>query len=102
MSYDGEWRISIQTPIGLQVVLLSLAEEAGRVTGSATQGAETVSMLDVALDGDRLRWSQTVTRPMRLSISFDVTREGDRLSGTAKPGILPKVRVEGQRLEPSS
>lgn len=97
MSFAGDWTISIATPIGRQEVALQLTERDGAVSGFATQGDETVALLDPQVDGERLRWSQNVTRPMRLSIRFDVTRDGDTVSGTAKPGILPSVKVVGQR-----
>ena len=87
----------IATPIGKQEVELRLTQHDGAVSGTATQGTETVPLLDPQLDGERLRWAQNVTRPMKLAIRFDVTRDGDTLSGTAKPGILPSVRVVGQR-----
>lgn len=97
MSFEGNWTIVIATPIGRQEVELQLIELKGVVSGLATQGDETVALLDPQVDGDRLKWSQIVTKPMRLSIKFDVMRDGDTLSGTAKPGILPSVKVVGQR-----
>lgn len=97
MSFEGHWNILIATPIGKQVISLQLTERDGRISGSATQGEETVAVLDPQLDGERLRWSQSVTKPMKLSITFDVTRQGDTLSGIAKAGILPSVKVVGQR-----
>lgn len=102
MSFEGIWNITIATPIGKQEVALRLTERDGAVAGSATQGDEVVALLDPRLDGERLRWSQNVTRPMRLSITFDVIRDGDTLSGTAKPGILPGVKVVGRRERASS
>lgn len=97
MSYEGNWDITIATPIGKQAVALRLTERAGEVTGVATQGEEAVPLIDPRRDGERLTWSQNVTKPMRLSIAFDVLIEGDTLSGTAKPGILPSVKVSGHR-----
>lgn len=97
MSFQGRWNVTITTPIGKQHVELQLTDREGQVSGSATQGAETVPLLDPHRDGDRLRWTQHVTRPMKLTISFDVTRDGDTLAGAAKPGILPSVKVVGQR-----
>lgn len=97
MGFQGRWNLIITTPIGRQEVELRLTERDGQVSGTATQGAETVPLLDPQRDGERLRWSQHVTRPMKLAIRFDVTRDGDTLSGTAKPSILPGVKVVGQR-----
>lgn len=97
MSFQGLWNVTIVTPIGKQEVELRLTQSDDKVSGTATQGRETVPLLDPQLDGERLRWSQSVTKPMKLAIKFDVTRDGDIMSGTAKPGILPSVKVTGQR-----
>ena len=97
MSFDGQWTITIATPIGKQEVLLDIVNRDGRVEGRATQGDESVPFLDPVTEGDRIRWSQQITKPMRMTIKFDLTRQGDTLSGTAKPGILPSTKVAGAR-----
>lgn len=97
MSFDGRWHITIPTPIGRQDVVLDIVDRDGQLSGTATQGDESVPFLDPVIDGHRLRWSQRVTKPMRLSIAFDLARDRDTLSGTAKPGILPSITVTGTR-----
>jgi hypothetical protein len=93
----GTWAVVISTPIGKQHVTLRIDERDGRLEGTATQGAETVSLVGARLDGARLTWSQSVTRPMKLAIKFDVNIAGDRMLGTAKAGILPTSKLEGAR-----
>lgn len=97
MSFDGRWTITIATPMGKQIADLVIVDDGVNVSGTATQGAETVPFVDARRDGDRLCWTQSITKPMKLSIRFDLVREGDLLSGKAKPGILPSVKVEGHR-----
>lgn len=98
MSFDGRWAITIATPIGKQEVVLDIVDREGPVSGTATQGAETVAFVDPAIVGDRITWSQKITKPMSMTIRFDVVRDGDTLSGKAKPGILPASTVTGSRL----
>lgn len=98
MSFDGNWRIEIATPIGRQVADLRISDQDGILAGTATQGDETVAMADLVADGDAIGWSQQISKPMRLTIKFALVRDGDTLSGTAKPGILPKSAVTGTRL----
>lgn len=97
MSFDGRWNITIPTPIGKQEVTLDIIDRDGQLSGTATQGDECVAFVDPVIDGDRIRWSQQVTKPMRLTIKFDLVRDGDTLSGTAKPGILPSTSVTGAK-----
>lgn len=97
MSFDGHWKIEIATPIGKQMVDLKIADRDGTVSGTATQGDETVDLIDPVVEGNAIRWSQQITKPMRMKIKFALTRDGDTLSGSAKPGILPSSAVTGTR-----
>jgi hypothetical protein len=98
MSITGSWNISISTPIGKQSVRLELIETQGNVEGVATGEKETAPLLNPILEGNRLRWQQSITKPMRLNLSFDVIIDGDTLSGTSKAGRLPTSRVTGTRV----
>lgn len=98
MSFDGRWQVTIPTPLGKQEVTLEIVDRDGQLSGTAKQGNETVPFLDPVVDGDRMQWSQQITKPMKLSIRFDLMRAGDNLSGTAKPGIFPSTNVSGARL----
>jgi hypothetical protein len=94
----GTWDLVIRTPIGRQDVVLTLqVDPDGSLTGHAVGSAETVPLDDIALDGDRLTWQQSITRPLRLTLRFDVTITGDHLAGTSKAGRLPTSRVNGHR-----
>lgn len=97
MSIAGTWHLSIATPIGTQLVVLELTEHDGTVRGSARGTAERVPLVDPVLTGDRLTWTQAITRPLRLNLAFDVTFDGENLSGTAKAGRLPRSTVTGTR-----
>lgn len=55
-------------------------------------------MIDPAVQGSRLTWQLKVTKPMRLHLKFDVNVQGDRMSGTAKAGMLPPSKVAGERV----
>ncbi len=98
MAFDGRWAITIATPVGRQEVVLDIVHRDGVLSGTATQGAETVPFIDPVADGDRLTWSQKITKPMSMAVRFDLVRDGDALSGKAKPGILPATAVTGIRV----
>jgi len=98
MSFEGKWDISIASPMGQQLVSLAIGREGGELAGTATQGAETVPFKNIQADGDRLRWTQNVSRPFPLTVKFDVTMAGDTMSGTAKAGLFPETKLTGQRV----
>lgn len=97
--FDGDWDVTIATPVGKMDIKLSIATSHGEVHGTATQGDETVKFMNPVIQGNKLTWSQQVTKPMRLNLKFDVTIDGDELHGTAKAGVLPASRVAGKRLK---
>ena len=72
----------------------------GVLGGVATSDAETVDIVDAVAEGNRLTWTQMVTTPMKLTLKFDVTVEGDTMSGGYKAGIFPSSKVEATRATP--
>ena len=97
MSIVGNWDVSIATPIGTQRVVLELTECDGKIEGVARGSAETVPLANLVLGGNRLTWNQTISKPMRLHLAFDVIFESDTLTGTSKAGLLPASKVTGRR-----
>lgn len=69
--------------------------------GTATYKDETVVLQDITseavADGTRLTWRQSVARPMRLNLNFDVVVDGDVMSGHSRAGRLPRSVVTGRR-----
>jgi hypothetical protein len=96
MSILGEWDVTIKTPIGSLAVAYAFTDD-GAVAGTATGKGETVPLRDITVAGQRVTWSQSVTKPMRLNLDFDVEVDGDRLTGYSKAGRLPRSAVTGVR-----
>ncbi len=97
MSITGDWDVTIKTPIGSLAVVYTFTEHDGTLAGTATGKDETVPLQAIAVDGQRITWSQSVRKPMRLNLDFDVTVDGDRLAGHSRAGRLPKSAVTGER-----
>ncbi|HEV8570211.1 MAG TPA: hypothetical protein VGQ92_24520 [Actinoplanes sp.] len=99
MPVDGTWNLRIDTPIGTQSAELTLSTADGRLRGVARdlRHGEEVQLTDLVLDGDRLTWAQSITKPMRLTLTFEVTVTGGEMTGRAKAGRLPSSRVTGHR-----
>jgi hypothetical protein len=98
MSLTGNWNLRISTPVGTQSAVLELTEHDRVVAGVATNDAETLPLINLVLHGNRFTWQLSITKPMRLNLTFDVTINGDTLTGTSKAGILPSSRVIGTRV----
>jgi hypothetical protein len=97
----GTWELKLRTPIGTLTADYTFVETAEGLTGTATSKDETVSLADITTrttpEGERVTWRQSVTRPMRLHLDFDVTAVGDRLTGHSRAGRLPRTQITGRR-----
>ncbi|RXZ79443.1 DJ-1/PfpI family protein [Paenibacillaceae bacterium] len=96
--FDGNWDTTIATPVGKLQVKLSLSTREGMVQGTATQGDETVELINPVLQNNKLAWSLRITKPMRINLKFEVSADGDRMTGIAKAGILPASQLSGKRV----
>ena len=98
----GSWRLRISTPIGTMQADVEFTEAAGVLSGVARGKDEEVALRDIVVvagdDGEHVTWSQSITRPMRLNLDFEVVVDGDEMSGVSRAGRLPKSRVAGARL----
>ena len=97
MSIEGTWNISLATPIGTRTAVVELSTQDGTLHGLSTGETGPITLTSLEFHGNRLTWIQSVTKPMRMNLAFDVTVEGDDMTGTAKGGIMPASKVTGQR-----
>lgn len=96
--FEGDWDTTIATPVGKLQVKLSISANNGIIQGKATQGTETVEFLGPELQDNKLTWLLRITKPMRLNLKFEVTADGDRMTGIAKAGMLPASKLTGNRI----
>ncbi|MDH2903873.1 MAG: hypothetical protein PXZ08_07985 [Actinomycetota bacterium] len=95
--FAGAWDATLVTPIGTMLVVFDITEHDGVIGGEARSDAETVEILEAKAEGNRLTWTQNVTTPMRLTLKFEVTVEGDTMTGSYKAGIFPASTVNATR-----
>lgn len=94
----GTWLLRMKTPIGTMEATYTFEEADGVLKGSASGAGEATPLTDLAASGDRVTWRQRITRPMRLNLDYDVTVNGDSLSGESRAGKLPRTSVTGERI----
>lgn len=101
-SLPGTWNLALRTPIGTLHAEMTFSEREGVWTGAATDGdGQRTPLREIRTrqtpDGEHVTWSQTVTRPMRLELDFEVTVAGERMTGYSRAGRLPRTAVLGTR-----
>jgi hypothetical protein len=111
----GLWAVTMTTPIGRIEARMSFTEHprdvsgtasgsggSGGFTGSAEGRGETVPLADirtvVEAGAERVTWRQSITKPIKLDLVFDVTLDGDEMHGHSRAGRLPRSTVTGRRV----
>lgn len=96
--FDGNWDTTIATPVGKLEVKLYIKTISDVIQGTATQGNETIPFMNPVLCDNKLTWSLSITKPMRLNLKFEVAVDGDQMNGIAKAGLLPASKLTGKRI----
>lgn len=97
----GTWDVSMRTPIGTLTAVYVFTDTGGVLAGTASTPSEAVPLTAVVCDGARVTWRQSVTRPMRLRLDFDVVVDGETMTGHSRAGRLPRTTVTGTRRGPA-
>ena len=97
MAVDGNWNLTIKTPMGDQTGLLTLNTEGGALTGQMSGNMGAVPIENGSVEGDAVKWSAKVTSPMPITLEFDGKVEGDALSGNVKLGAFGTSTFSGAR-----
>jgi len=96
-SIDGSWELSITTPMGLQTGTVQLASDGSNLTGSTTNSGDTIDIYGGSVEGDTATWKADATKPFPMTLTFNVTIDGDAMSGTATAGAFPPSPLTGSR-----
>jgi hypothetical protein len=96
----GTWNVLIKSPGGGQETQLQLRYENGHATGEQSAGGQVAPVSDIVLDGNKLSWVNVVDKPIKMKVRFEGRVEGQRISGTCKPGLMGRfaftaVKVDG-------
>src|ERR1700759_1182935 len=97
MAVDGNWNITMSTPMGDRQATLNLKPTGGTFTG--TQGAEgnSAEIFDGTANGDDLSWKVSITNPMPLTLEFTGKVSGDTIAGEMGIGAMGSLPFTGKR-----
>ncbi len=97
MAVDGNWNITMSTPMGDRKATLSLKSAGGTLTG--TQGADgnSAEIFEGTTNGDDVAWKVSITNPMPLTLAFTGKVAGDAISGEMGLGPMGNYPFTGTR-----
>jgi carbon-monoxide dehydrogenase large subunit len=51
-----------------------------------------------SVEGNRVKFDLKVVKPMKITLKYDLTVEGDKLTGKVKMGIFGNAKLTGERI----
>jgi hypothetical protein len=97
MAVDGNWNITMSTPMGDRNTTLSLKSAGGTLTGTQTAEGNSTDIFDGTASGDDVAWKVSITNPMPLTLEFTGKVSGDSISGEMGIGPMGNFPFTGTR-----
>jgi imidazolonepropionase-like amidohydrolase len=100
INITGTWSVTTETNQGKHDEKLTIKKDGNSYSGSLSGGrfTEAVSLEDVSLNGNKLKYSYTTqAEGQSMKVDVEVTIEGDSFKGTATAGRFGTFPVEGKK-----
>jgi carbon-monoxide dehydrogenase large subunit len=95
---DGDWNVVMKPPVGPEQAMVATFRTKGDALTGKLDAPEGAQEFAGTVEGNRLKWEMKVTQPMSITLKYDLTVEGDTITGTAKLGMFGKAKVTGTRV----
>ena len=97
MSADGDWKVTMNTPMGAQQLDVSIKTSGSTFTGTAKSGQLGEQQIEGVVHGDTLKWETKITSPMPMTLGFSAKVEGDSMNGAVSLGSFGNAPLTGVR-----
>lgn len=97
MSVDGNWNITMSTPMGERKATLALKNSGGTLAGTQAADGNSGEIFDGTVAGDNVAWKISITNPMPLTLEFTGKVSGDSMSGEMGIGPMGSFPFTGTR-----
>lgn len=94
---DGNWNVTVKTPMGAQPSVLTLKTAGGALTGSQSAQGQTIQLKNGKAEGNNASWAMDITTPMPMTLEANVTVDGNKMTGKVKAGAFGSFDLEGTR-----
>jgi len=89
-SVDGEWILTVQSPMGAMETRLVLSSVDGKLTGTQSGEGSTTVIDNASYDRatGAITWSNKVTKPIKITSTFAGNVGQNQMSGKVKAGFM--------------
>jgi hypothetical protein len=81
MSVDGNWNITMSTPLGERRATLELIASGATLTGTQSAEGDSAEIFDGTVSGSDVAWKVSISNPMPLTLEFAGKVDGDTIAG---------------------
>jgi len=97
MAVDGNWNITISTPVGERKAMLSLKSFGSTLRGTQDGEGRSTEIFDGTVSGDDVAWKISITSPMPLTLSFTGKVSDNSMTGEMGIGWMGSFLFKGTK-----
>ena len=97
MSVDGNWNLTMETPMGERSATLDVRSAGGALTGTQSADGNSAEIFDGTVNGSDVAWKVSITTPMPMTLEYTATVDGDAMSGQMQIGVFGSFPFSGTR-----
>ena len=94
---DGDWDVTVNSPMGAQKIKVTAKAEGSTLTGSLSGAMGSTPISNGTSNGDDFSFDAQITEPFAVSITVTGTVEGDELKGVVKTQGFGSFPMKGVR-----
>jgi hypothetical protein len=94
---DGDWDVTIKSPMGDQKAVLSITSDGASFSGKMAGGLGAMDIPSGTVDGNTLSWKMDMTVPMPMTLDCTATVDGDAVTGQVVAGAFGAMGLSGTR-----
>lgn len=92
-----KWELTLSTPMGPQEMTVQIVQAGDRFSGTVS-GEMGVQDIAGTVAGNTLNWDLGVAKPIAITLSFEATINGDKMTGKVKLGVFGNAALTGKRV----
>jgi carbon-monoxide dehydrogenase large subunit len=95
---DGDWKMVLSTPVGPQEMTGHFETDGTALSGYLAAAEGQQAFTGVVENGNNLLFDLKVEKPLKITLKYNLTVEGNRISGKCKMGIFGSAKLTGHKL----
>ena len=94
---DGDWDVTVNSPMGAQKMKVTAKAEGDTLTGSLSSAMGSTPISNGTINGDEFSFDAQITEPFAISVTVNGAVAGDELKGTVKTQSFGTFPMKGVR-----